>query len=243
MLVLVGGVFLVNISKSLERESLRFSNTQTWDPHLLQRMSEAVYYVPNWKDVVVLDTPPSNTSSQTKRELEQLILLKSLRTDERIKKIKSEVFLSEIKIGDYMYTDYLDYNQFPKTAMLLQRAYDDLDIILLQYKKKFDRVRPSFLELSIVPLVDVPQHAAYPSGHSTQVHFLAYVLGELAVDRRSEFELDAWEVATNREIAGVHYRSDTEAGRTLARQFVDILLKNVEFKKLMVGAQSEWKLN
>ena len=101
-------------------------------------------------------------------------------------------------------------------------------------------MRPSVLEPDIEPIIDVPPHPAYPSGHSTQLYFFAYVLSELVPSEREGFLEKAARVAKNREIAGVHYPSDTEAGRMLARQFVDLLFQNAEFNALFEQARTEW---
>jgi hypothetical protein len=49
-------------------------------------------------------------------------------------------------------------------------------------------------------------------------------------------------IARNREIAGLHYPSDSHAGRELARQTFAILQKGPLFQKLLVDATAEWTL-
>jgi acid phosphatase (class A) len=46
-------------------------------------------------------------------------------------------------------------------------------------------------------------------------------------------------MAFSREILGVHYPSDSEAGRSFARQFVNELLKNKAFKEDFEAAKKE----
>jgi hypothetical protein len=71
-----------------------------------------------------------------------------------------------------------------------------------------------------------PGHPSYPSGHATVAWTFAYLFGEFATPSEKQLlEVAASQVARNREIAGVHYRSDSEAGRLLARQLVDEMLK------------------
>jgi hypothetical protein len=49
-------------------------------------------------------------------------------------------------------------------------------------------------------------------------------------------------IAVNREIAGVHYPSDTEAGRELARKLLPILNSPQvpRFEALVTAAAAEW---
>lgn len=50
---------------------------------------------------------------------------------------------------------------------------------------------------------------------------------------------DAHECAHSREILGVHFPSDSEAGRILARQLIDAMLKTEKFQKDLLEAKKE----
>jgi acid phosphatase (class A) len=82
--------------------------------------------------------------------------------------------------------------------------------------------------------------AAFPSGHSSYSHILADLYSELAPEFADIFLNDARAIAHSREIIGVHYPSDSEAGRVFARQFVDHLLRNEKFKTEFVKVREEW---
>jgi membrane-associated phospholipid phosphatase len=79
-----------------------------------------------------------------------------------------------------------------------------------------------------MPPVPVPGHSSYPSGHATQARLIAlcmtYVLGlvrpalpagDIAAITETLAAL-ARRVARNREIAGLHFPSDSQAGQKLA---------------------------
>lgn len=223
------------------RNSFSFSNTMEWDPRLLALSEEKTHYNIDWEKVINLSPPSKNSSPETKRELETLVEYKSLRTQEELEQINKEIDLKTTELGGRPAPDYFDENKFPATAELFRYSFSDLNILIMSEKKIFDRVRPNILEPDIEPVIKVPGHPAYPSGHSTQAHFLAFVLGELMPDRRDALIARAGEIAKNREIAGLHYPSDSRAGATLARQFVDLLLKNAEFQALLKTARQEWR--
>lgn len=230
--------------KDRGRDALRFSNTAKWDQYYLDQTKQESTFVPNWRQVIVLPPPPANTSSRTN---EELTLLRSyrdtLRTPERVKNILVEADPATTKFGDFMITDYLDAKKFPATAAALNPVWKDFSVVVFSMKQKYDRVRPSVLDVSLAPIIAVPGHPAYPSGHSSQAHFLAYFLGELMPDKAKAFEARADEIAINREIAGFHYQSDTKAGQMLARQYMDILLNNPEFRARLQTARLEWQKN
>jgi membrane-associated phospholipid phosphatase len=142
----------------------------------------------------------------------------------------------------------------------------------MHHKMKHNRPRPSRLLPALMPPIDPPGHAAYPSGHATQAYLMALLLAQVMPDvawgkkvgtmqeggaQITVTETEAtdpsianditspvrdlpgvaqrmtntplWRiaerVARNREVLGVHYPSDSEAGLRLAAQALPILLK------------------
>jgi membrane-associated phospholipid phosphatase len=92
----------------------------------------------------------------------------------------------------------------------------------------------------------VPGHAAYPSGHATQAFLIAHSLAAI-FPAKSKPGIDlalqalAARIARNREIAGLHYASDTAAGIELAGAIWRTLKDGNEFKILSAAAKKEWE--
>ena len=66
---------------------------------------------------------------------------------------------------------------------------------------------------------NITQGAAFPSGHATESHLIARLLGIVLPDKHPARPLLlplAHRIAINREVMGLHYRSDSEAGELLA---------------------------
>lgn len=97
----------------------------------------------------------------------------------------------------------------PKTFEIARAAHQIGSFVIGYYKELFNRARPSQYEPRLVPLIPIPGHPAYPSGHSTQAHLVAYALAEIMPGKGMQKALTqlAWRVAVNREWAGVHYRA------------------------------------
>ena len=143
-----------------------------------------------------------------------------------------------------------------------------------------------------MPPIEVPGHAAFPSGHATQSHLAALLLakvmpgaakevldraklpkladeakphldpatGDPLLDAATLKPLDlgaaaaatglspalgplqrmAERIARNREVLGLHYPSDSEAGRELAELSFRLLNKCDTVTQLFKGAQAEW---
>ena len=69
---------------------------------------------------------------------------------------------------------------------------------------------------------------------------LAYIYSELAPEFTDIFLNDARAIAHSREIIGVHFPSDSEAGRVFARQFADLLLASEKFRPEFEKMKKEW---
>jgi hypothetical protein len=112
----------------------------------------------------------------------------------------------------------------------------------MHYKLKFKRPRPSHLSPSLMPPINVPGHAAFPSGHATESYLVSLCLKKVMPTAAHEPLMRLAErVARNREVIGVHYRSDSVAGETLARQtftLMDACTRDI--KDLFDAAIAEW---
>ena len=120
-------------------------------------------------------------------------------------------------------------------AELCDLASNDAKCLVVNQKALFNRQRPWQAAPGIHPMF-VPGHPSYPSGHSTTSHALAWTLGLVLAPTRYRalgiaFSDCASGVAQRREIAGVHYRSDTVAGMALARFIVDRYEQSAEFRR------------
>jgi len=120
--------------------------------------------------------------------------------------------------------------------------------VVMHYKKKYGRPRPSMLAPALLPPIAVPGHASYPSGHATQAHLIKHcVLDVLALTSAAEqatytsnLTALAQRVARNREIAGLHYKSDSDAGELLAHEVHSLLATRPAYVAAYVAAQAEW---
>ena len=127
----------------------------------------------------------------------------------------------------------LSTNGFPNTRRLLHVGNLVGGFAVMYYKDKFKRVRPSQLCPALLPPIAVPGHASFPSGHSTQAH-LAAACVKLALPKNNTLKtlsqaLDvlAHRIARNREIGGLHYPSDSAAGKELADFALNLLMKDL----------------
>jgi hypothetical protein len=168
---------------------------------------------------------------------------------------------------DFMALLAITPGSHPHTYRVLHIASLIGSYAVLYYKGLRDRPRPSQLCPALLPPVPMPGHASWPSGHATQAwlkalcmeHVLQGILlgtigtpgipgtGDLGAVS-SNLRTLATRIARNREIAGLHYKTDSDAGRTLADTVAPFLTSmgmtptgtTTWFRKAVTAARGEW---
>lgn len=94
------------------------------------------------------------------------------------------------------------------------------DALVACYDTKYTywAIRPSQLDPTITPLFPPPRHPSYPSAHGCNSGSAAAVLAYLFPRDGQTIEAKADEAAMSRMWAGIHFRSDDDAGLALGRK-------------------------
>ncbi|HXA26797.1 MAG TPA: phosphatase PAP2 family protein [Acetobacteraceae bacterium] len=136
---------------------------------------------------------------------------------------------------------------YPQTTRLLAIASLVGTFVAMYFKGRYARPRPSQLCPALLPPIEVPGHASFPSGHSTQAHLMALCMDAVldTLVQKPVMDDDLWtladRLARNREIAGLHYRSDTVAGRLFAECIMLLLAPTTTFQAVLIEAKKEWQ--
>ncbi len=185
---------------------------------------------------IPLPPPPRNGSAITRAELDELLLLQAGRTsgDERaIEAHRSYAGVVRALMGG------IKRAPSPRTKALLEHLDADLTVAVFHAKRRFERARPHQLEPRVRPSIPVPAHAAYPSGHAAQGHLVARVLGAACPEHRAALRAQGERIGREREVAGLHYASDSAAGRALAEQVFLALEAEERFRRDLKIARAE----
>ncbi len=212
-------------------EKLVFDNQ--WDAFYKQLSTEEPELMPSgWRDLISLPPPPDDTFTRT--EVEYIIALKPLR-----RQYQTDI---EAQIGDVVhpFTNSLKLSgeQIAALRAFWEMLIPDITRVHMHFKAKFNRARPRQYSDDVAQSIDLPGHPAYPSGHSTDAHTLALLLAEIWPEKKTQLLSIAFQIAMNREIAGVHYRSDTSVGYLLAQQIVALLPRNAKAKAALATLKS-----
>ena len=153
--------------------------------------------------------------------------------------------MSEEELG--VYNDVIGIergDKVPEIILLAQRAVSDAARANKVAKNHYQRVRPFafYGESSITP--DRDEHLAqtwsYPSGHSARGWMFALVLCSVAPERAEAIAVRANAFAMNRVICGHHWKSDIDAGKTLATVLFAAISGTQEYQEQLQKARAEY---
>lgn len=221
-----------------EQLSLTFSNTQTLAERFERYRGAMSSHLQLIADAITV-APPPQTAALIEAELALLHQYADARTPEKVETIEFEIEIDNFTLGGYRLGDFASTK--PLTSEFVSKTFRDYDYLIFKYKLLYDRARPSIIDPTLTTTMPVPEHPAYPSRHSSQTHLLAHIYSYLDPVNSDTYFADAAQIAENREWAGVHYPSDSAAGKSLAEQYFTESMKNEKFQhQLELLKELEW---
>ena len=176
--------------------------------------------VNQWSDY----TPYPNSSENTKRELKQLQSYEVYRDN-----AQEFMDLVDTKLLK-PFIDYYKKHDLPlKDIEECKILKDQFAPIVLQLKIHYNRPRPQKLSkvltffrkanFNVYPL-KTAETPSYPSGHATEGRFVSlYLVDRVPFEHKGNIKRIGDDIGHSRQIAGVHYPTDTEFGHQLAGAF------------------------
>jgi len=161
-------------------------------------------------EAIPIQSPPADNITEAK----VLLQMKGKRTSLRIREIINQ---NVNPIPLFWQCAEIAEDDYPEFTSYFYNVISDVEIVVLALKKKFNRPRPSVVLPALNPVVPVPWHSSYPSGHATQSTVIAGLLSRLKPGSSESLTNLALRVGVNREVAGLHYPSDTSAGVALGK--------------------------
>ena len=168
--------------------------------------------------------PPSNSSPETASELRYIahIVENTEFSQERLKELDKDFFKTFIR--------YASENGLQFDKQVLKEIVEDSAHLILRLKKHYDRPRP--FQLAPHHAIDLDYNKniqgemgtahtpSYPSGHTTQAYILAGILAKDNPDHIDPLMKIASDVELSRIKSGVHFPTDNEFGKILARNYI-----------------------
>ena len=104
-------------------------------------------------------------------------------------------------------------------------SHNDASVACWDAKYTYWAPRPNQLDPSIITLFPNPGHPSYPAAHGCFSGAIARTIGRLFPDFAEYMDSRATEAAESRLWAGIHFRSDIDAGLAVGRQVGDLVIE------------------
>jgi membrane-associated phospholipid phosphatase len=239
-------------SKHLSRSSF---GERAWSARWWASLVLHDFMATNWHQTTdpIMAKEWKNTENTTYSDITKLTKMVGQRAS-----VIGEILSQDVEFNtDFMALLAITPGSHPNTYRVLHIASLIGLYAALYYKGLRNRPRPSQLCPALLPAIPMPGHASWPSGHATQAQLKALCMEHVlrgilpatpptddlgAVS--SNLRALALRVARNREIAGLHYPTDSVAGRTLAATIAPFLTRMGEdtwFGKAVTAAKAEWR--
>ena len=114
------------------------------------------------------------------------------------------------KIFEYRMSD--DAPAVARIYAVLNTAYHDATIAIMDAKYTYWGIRPNQYDSTYKPIISTPPFPGYPSGHAAGADTSAAVLEYFFPADAKLFRQHAQDCADSRFYAGIHFRTDNEAG-------------------------------
>lgn len=209
-----------------------------WRPDLRALVVLAEFSATEWEEIDIEPDAPFDDPSMFNQIIEEIEFLKGLFNDR--KRLAAEIFDQDTRVPDYFaHLLMLKPAAHPNTLVLIQAALKVGQMVGMYFKDKYKRARPQQINPALTPMIAPPGHPSYPSAHSLESHLIAKVLAAVVPGATKLLNALAERMAKNREVAGVHYPSDTAAGEKAAADAFQLLNGCTSFTDLVGEAKKE----
>jgi acid phosphatase (class A) len=201
-------------------------------------LAESLYLAPGRPDGVALLAPPPVAGSEEEAAdlASARAVFKGRTPAEEARAFKDaslSIFLFEPAIGPIFQPGKL-----PKTEALFQKVRKDIGEPINVVKDHWKRRRPYQLDEQL-SLAKPERSYGYPSGHSTRGTVHALILAELFPEQKEAILAIGRNIGWDRVLIGVHFPTDINAGRVLAKAIVRELMASPAFQRDLAEAKAE----
>lgn len=188
-----------------------------------------------------LPGPPRVGSFRDRQDVADAIARQKNVTPQDLQHLQFTYLFNVFTFSEVLGPDFNAKN-FPKTAEFFSHLASTANVAVGDLKNTYKRLRPFAGHPDQIKLLvrNEPGYS-YPSGHTTRSRLFAFVLAQLDPSRKSAYFQCAEQVGVDRILAGEHYLTDLEGGRTLGKTLFMHLIKDPQFlADLKAVKEAEW---
>ena len=210
-----------------------------WGADFIGTMVVIQFMATAWQTKIVIDPPNMPGGLAMQAELKYLVDCQiNLRPS-----ALAEIFAQNQYFQPYFVNQLgISSASHPSTYLMLKMAARIGELVMVFLKAQWNAVRPSQIYPRLFPPIAVAPHASYPSGHSLVGHMMAATATAIVPQMGLAPGELATRIAVNREIAGLHFPSDTSAGADAAAQAFKLFQTIPWYQQALTAAKAEWSL-
>ncbi len=186
----------------------------------------------------LLPPPPSPDSTETRAELGELLVIQVTRTPEMVARAQADAVEEVWRFADVLGPKFTA-DALPRTAALFERLIATDNAVLNPAKLHFNRQRPYLVSDLVRPVVKPATSGSWPSSHAALGTLMGIVLADMLPEKRMAIMERARAYADNRLVAGAHFPSDVEMGRTAGTVIAAVALHQPAFAADYAAARTE----
>lgn len=187
----------------------------------------------------LLPPPPPDDSPAGQADLETVLHVQVERTPEQVARARRVAHHTAFQMGARVLGPWFTPENLPRTAAILEEVRRERQPLLAEAKRRWNRARPYERDERVQPCVERPRNSSYPSGHSASAAVWAALFSAAFPGRKAEFEAEVRETMWARVLAGVHYPSDTTAGRRLGEAIGRAMLRTDAMQRAVEEMRAE----
>lgn len=183
--------------------------------------------------VRLLQPPPCETCEETKAEMAELESLERARTPEQEKHVAADLKRSVERFLDGGGIAY-DAAKLRACENFFTKPRQEEKDAVMAAKDAFCRTRPFKTPGNALHPVEEArpdESFSHPSGHAAYGATIGFLLAEMLPEKRVEIYARINDYARSRMIAGVHFRSDVEAGKLIGATVAGAFLARPEVRR------------
>ena len=186
----------------------------------------------------ILAPPPAQGSPAYQVDLQTLLDMQRTRSDAQVKDAQADAEISVFRFADVLGAEFRA-DRLPVTTKFLRQVNTDAGRAVGLAKDRFHRARPYVASTDVQPVLSRPESDSYPSGHATFGYTTGILLAMMVPEQAPELFERAARYGRNRNIGGVHYPTDVEAGRISATVIIALALRSPKFAADFAEARKE----